>query len=197
MCKFSEDNRKRLGNVVLYIASHTQHPSKTKVLKLLYLMEEHCVLSYHMPFLALPYEVWKAGPVAKDVFIDLSDGPVLLSDYVKTTTEDNGQYIEPCGTFDSDEFSANELKMMDDVLKKYGVMTAKELVQLTHRKGSLWYKAAEENGLLELFDHQLCNSSEVKIDFSRELTPCDAAFYKENLEDYTAENSYNILHGHA
>ncbi len=196
MCKFSDDNRKRLGNVVLYIASHTNRPSKTKVLKLLYLMEERCVLSYHMPFLALPYEVWKAGPVAKDVFVDLSDGPVLLSDYVKTTLEDNAQYIEACGTFDSDEFSDSELKLMDDVLKKYGQMTAKELVQLTHQKGSLWYRTAEENGLLQAFEQKLCNSSNVEIDFSRELTPCDAEFYKENLEDFSAENSYNILHSH-
>ena len=39
---------------------------------------------YHVPFLALPFEVWQAGPVAKDVFIDLSDGPYILKDFVKT-----------------------------------------------------------------------------------------------------------------
>ena len=35
---------------------------------------------------------------------------------------------------------------MDDMLKKYGNMTAKQLVNLTHAKGSLWYKVAEQNG---------------------------------------------------
>ena len=39
MCKFSEDSRQKLGNAVIYIANHTEQLSKTKLLKLLFLME--------------------------------------------------------------------------------------------------------------------------------------------------------------
>lgn len=190
MCKFSEDNRIRVGNVALYIAQHTQHPSKTKVLKLMYLMEERWVLKSHFPFLGIPFEVWQAGPVAKDIFVDLSDGPVLLSDYVTVTTDGKGQYVEPTGTFDPDEFSDAELKVMNEVIEKYGQMTASELVLHTHQKGSLWYNAAKEHGLLDAFDRKQCNSSDVLIDFSKSMTPCDAEFYAENLAMHKAANYY-------
>ena len=63
------------------------------------------VKRYHVPFLALPFEVWQAGPVAKDVFIDLSDGPYILKDFVKTEMRDNGIYITSVAAFCDDEFS--------------------------------------------------------------------------------------------
>ena len=78
MCKFSESTKQKLGNTVVYIAHYTSNLSKTKLLKLLYLMEERMALKFHVPFIGIPFEVWQAGPVAKDVFIDLSDGPFLL-----------------------------------------------------------------------------------------------------------------------
>lgn len=192
MCRFSEDNRVRLGNVVLYIAQKTKRPSKTKVLKLMYLMEERTALNYQVPFLGIPFEVWQAGPVAKDVFVDLSDGPVLIGDYVKVLSDGFGQYVEPVGQFDADEFSDNELKMMDDVLERFGNMSASELVQWTHREGSLWWNAAKENGLLEAFEKKQSNSSNVLIDFTKAMTPCDAEFYTENMEFHMASNYYGV-----
>ncbi len=38
MCKFSESTKQKLGNTVVYIAHHTSNLSKTKLLKLLYLL---------------------------------------------------------------------------------------------------------------------------------------------------------------
>ena len=39
MCKFSEDSKQKLGNTLIYMAEHTPQLSKTKSLKLLFLME--------------------------------------------------------------------------------------------------------------------------------------------------------------
>lgn len=47
-------------------------------------------LKYHVPFIGMPYEVWQAGPVAKDVFIDLSDVPYILKGFVRTEFRDGG-----------------------------------------------------------------------------------------------------------
>ena len=80
MCKFSESNRQKLGNAIVYIARHTSNLSKTKLLKLLYLMEERMALKYHVPFIGLPFEVWQAGPVAKDVFIEIPVQGARFSD---------------------------------------------------------------------------------------------------------------------
>ena len=35
--------------------------------------------------------------------------------------------------------------------------------------------------LLEAFERHECNSSNVLIDFTKAMTPCDAEFYAENL----------------
>ena len=52
MSKYSEENLSRIGNAVIYIVEHTSDLSKTKLLKLLYLMEERSacdILSHHLP----------------------------------------------------------------------------------------------------------------------------------------------------
>lgn len=149
MCKFSESTKQKLGNTVVYIAHYTSNLSKTKLLKLLYLMEERMALKFHVPFIGIPFEVWQAGPVAKDVFIDLSDGPFLLKSFVKTDFRDGGTFIEAVADFDDSEFSECEIEMMDEVLAKYGNMTASELVSETHKEGTLWYRTAARAGLLE------------------------------------------------
>lgn len=41
--------------------------------------------------------------------------------------------------FCDDEFSDNDLLVIQEVIKKYGNLTAKDLVQLPHKKGILWY----------------------------------------------------------
>lgn len=67
----------KLGNTLIYIAKKIPYLSKTKALKLLYLMEDYSVKRFQQPFLGLPFEVWQAGPVIKDVFIDLSQAPTF------------------------------------------------------------------------------------------------------------------------
>lgn len=196
MNKYSEENLARIGNTAIYIAEHTSDLSKTKLLKLLYLMEERSALVYQQPFLALPYEVWQAGPVAKDIYIDLSDGPVLLSPYVRTEIVklDDGKdalFIHPIAAFDDNEFSVYEIRLMDEVLKDYGDKTATELVDIVHRENTLWYQIAKEKGLLEAFRKHECNNSNCVIDFTKGMLPCAADYYREALAIHNASNAYN------
>lgn len=98
-------------------------------------------LKYHVPFIGMPYEVWQAGPVAKDVFIDLSDVPYILKGFVRTEFRDGGIFIEAIADFDDSEFSKCEIEIMDYVLVRYGNMTASDLFLETCKKDSLWYRA--------------------------------------------------------
>ena len=212
MCTFSESSRVRLGNAVMYIAARAKYPYKTEVLKLLYLMEERMVQKYHVPMLSIPYSVWRLGPVSVDVFEELSDGPVLLADFVtlqfnvwsseshpsslkdgRVVTDEgkaNGQgiMVKPSREFDEDEFSDAELEVMSEVMEKYGDMNSDQLIELTHREGSLWRETAKEHGLLEDFDQKRANSSTVVIDMGRQLCPDDRAYYNETLENRQVAN---------
>ena len=216
MCTFSESSRVRLGNAVMYIAARAKYPYKTEVLKLLYLMEERMVQKYHVPMLSIPYSVWRLGPVSVDVFEELSDGPVLLADFVtlqfnvwsseshpsslkdgRVVTDEgkaNGQgiMVKPSRDFDEDEFSDAELEVMGEVMEKYGDMNSDQLIELTHREGSLWRETAKEHGLLEDFDQKRANSSTVVIDMGRQLCPDDRAYYNETLENRQVANQMRM-----
>lgn len=181
MCKLSASDRMKLGNTCVYMAQRIPNLSKTKLLKMLYFMEEYSVLRFNTPFLGLPFEVWQAGPVVKDVFVDLSENPVLLDGFVKRIQEDGATYVKPVAEFCDDEFSDNDIIVMDDIIKRYGNKTATELVQLTHKEGTPWWKIAKEHGLLEAFEQKLMNNSDFVIDLGKELTGCSREFYQENL----------------
>ena len=153
------------------------------MLKLLYLMEERMVQLYHIPMLSIPYSVWRLGPVSVDVFEELSDGPVLLSEFVTLQFNGQGIKVTPSREFDEDEFSDAELQVMQEIMHKYGAMNSEQLIALTHRDGSLWQETAKEHGLLVDFQQRRANSSTVIIDMGRQLCPDDRAYYEEVLEN--------------
>lgn len=181
MCKFSESDRQKLGNAVNYIAAHARYPYKTEVLKLLFLMEERMVQQYHVPFLGIPFSTWRMGPVSVDVFEELSDGPVLLADFIALEFNGQGIKVTPKKAFCDDEFSDVEIRMMEEVMAQYGKMNSEELIAETHKKGSLWRQTAEEAGLLNDFEMKRANSSTVVIDMARGLSETDREFYEETL----------------
>lgn len=186
MCRFSETNRVRLGNAVMYIAANAKYSYKTEVLKLLFLMEERMVQKYHVPLLGIPFNVWRMGSVSVDVFEELSDGPSLLSDFVTLQFNGQGVLVTPSKPFDEDEFSDAELQVMREVMEQYGGMASEQLIAETHREGSLWYETAKEHGLIEDFNQRRANSSNVVIDMGRQLCPDDKAYYNETLENRQA-----------
>lgn len=188
MCRFSETSRVRLGNAVMYIAAHAKYPYKTEVLKLLYLMEERMVQKYHVPLLSIPFSVWRLGPVSVDVFEELSDGPVLLGDFITLQFNGQGIMVKPSQEFDADEFSDAELQVMREVMECYGQMNSEELIAETHKEGSLWRETAKEHGLLEDFDERRANSSNIVIDMGRQLCPDDREYYNETLENRQMAN---------
>lgn len=192
MCRFSESNKKKLGNTILYIAQHAKYPYKTEVLKLLFLMEERMVQQYHIPFLAIPFSVWRLGPVSVDVFEELSDGPVLLDEYISLQYNGTGIKILPKREFNDDEYSDAELNMMERIMNKYGNMTSEQLVNETHKEGSLWQITAKEHGLLEDFNAKRANSSTIIMDLGRQLCPDAREYYEESLAIRQTANQMQI-----
>lgn len=182
MCRFSESSKQKLGNAVVYIAERARYPYKTEVLKLLYLMEEQMVQKYHVPLLAIPFSVWRMGPVSVDVYEELSDQPLLLEEFVTLKSTGKGNIVKPKVKFDDGEFSDAELEVMDSIMSKYGNLTSDQLIELTHCEGSPWWNAAKENNLLQDFKENRANCSNVVIDFGKSLCDDNRAFYEECLE---------------
>ena len=146
-------------------------------------MEERMVQQYHVPFLGIPFSVWRLGPVSVDVFEELSDGPVLLSDFITLQFNGQGIRVTPASgrEFDDDEFSINDIRVMEQVMEKYGDMNSDQLIAETHKEGSLWYETAKEHGILEDFEQLRANSSNIIIDMARGLCPDDREQYEDTL----------------
>ena len=191
MNRYSQSDKKKIGNAVVYIANRVSNLSKTKLLKLLYFMEEYSTVRFQTPFLGVTYEVWQAGPVVKDIFIDLSETPILLDGYIKKVIINNKTYIKPIVDFSDEEFSDNDMIVMDDIIKRYGDKPAKELVNITHNENSLWYMVAKRNNLIEQFKNKEINNSSYTIDMSELLSGCDKDFYKEQIEFLNIARAYD------
>ncbi|MCC8118201.1 MAG: SocA family protein [Bacteroidales bacterium] len=193
MNELSKENQNKLGNTIIFLAEKCSDLSKTKMLKLLYLIEERCALSYHMPFLGLSYKVWQAGPVADLVYDDICNEAPLLKSFVHLYMKNNCIYIAPIKDFEEDEFSETEIKVMNEIIDQYGNKTASDLVKQLHSRDSLWYGVAKENSLLQGFRNGKHASSK-EIDFTKKMSAEDAAYYTELLSDLRAANYYNAHH---
>lgn len=163
---FTKDQIDKIGNAIIFLSKKMDDLNKTKILKVLFLLEEASIKKYGYPFFGIDFQIWKLGPVVKDIFIDLSeDSPELLSDYIKRD-ENNPSVFTGKTEFNDDEFSDNDielLKLISDFAKD---KSATALIKYTHSNNSLWRKSAISYGVLELLEQELRNSTEFNIDFS-------------------------------
>ncbi|TKG95439.1 DUF4065 domain-containing protein [Puteibacter caeruleilacunae] len=184
MNTYSREEIEKIANTILFFIERIPELSKTKLLKLLFLAEEAFVKKHQIPFLGLEFEVWQAGPVARDIFIDLSDEPFLLKEFISLDKTNQGTFIHRQKEFSDDEFNDNELNLLQLIVDKFGNKTASELVKYTHRKSSNWYHVAKNKNLLDLFENGHTNSSAEKIDFLWYLD-------EKGKEIYLEQNSFN------
>lgn len=163
---FTKDQIDKIGNSIIYFSNKLGDLNKTKILKLLFLLEEASIKKYGYPFFGVDFQIWKLGPVVKDIFIDLSeDSPELLAAYIKRD-ETNPSVFKPKVEFNDDEFSDNDISILEIISAFAKDKSAKTLVQHTHSNNSLWRKSAIRFGVLESLEEELLKSTEHNIDFS-------------------------------
>ncbi|WP_353096647.1 Panacea domain-containing protein [Empedobacter brevis] len=182
--KFNQNQLEKIGNTIVYLSQNIPHLSKTKLLKLLYILDEISIKKSGLPFLNLKYKVWKFGPVSEELFIDLSSETKLLEDYIEKNSDDGVNYIRPVVDFNDDEFSDNDIDLMDSIIEKFGNKSAKELIAYTHRVNSPWYNTAKENDVLELLESETINNTEYLIDMSQLIAHDDRkrGIYSDYIE---------------
>ena len=164
--KLSSEQLDKVGNSLIYISNQISSLSKTKALKLIYILDELSIKKSGIPFFNLKYKVWKFGPVSEEIFIDLSSETTMLKNYIERISEDGSTVLRPKTDFNDDEFSDNDIELLKFVIDEFGAKSAKELIYYTHRKNSPWYQVASENAVLELLESEEINNTELLIDMS-------------------------------
>lgn len=177
---FYSVQREKLGNILVYISERTKsskgvYPSLTKILKLLYLIDETSVKKNGVPITWLDYYAWKRGPVASDVYFEVErlkrkeviDKKLSLDDFITSEAKEHksSKYtsVIPKKVFNGKIFSKYEIGVIDEVLNKYGSWKAQALEDETHKKGTLYEKAVRNNNLETVFS--IKGDSKVILDF--------------------------------
>ena len=198
------DQVEKLGNTAIFFAQNIYELNKTKLLKLVYLSEELFVKKHASPFLGLPFQAWQFGPVQKELYFNLDpnlinsdsdDRPSILADYIAMSKKANGNYIvKPRKNFSDDNFSDDEMSTISHIADTYKNHDAKQLVFITHKGTSLWYKTIiKENGLLERFEKKIQSTSDITLDFA-DLLESESAkeFYYSQLDLLEYSNSLKM-----
>ncbi|WP_246022188.1 Panacea domain-containing protein [Epilithonimonas xixisoli] len=184
--KYNKTQLEKIGNTVVYLSDNIPQLSKTKLLKLLYILDEISIKKTGIPFLNLKYKVWKFGPVSEELFIDLSSEPKLLEGYIEKNSEDGVNFVVSKSVFNDDEFSDNDIELMDYTIANFGNKSAKELISYTHRTNSPWHNTAKQSEVLELLEKEIINNTEYVIDMSQLISHDERkkSIYTEFLESH-------------
>jgi len=160
-------NKELIGNLLVLLSEQCKPLYHTKLLKLLYLIDEESVKKTGAPITWLSYSVWQFGPVSEDIYFSKIDGFNKFDGFVKFDPVSENKYIvRPVSSFDDSEFSDLDLRIISDTLDKYGHLNTKQLIEITHSKDSLWEKAKKKYEIQ--FSGQNKTSS-ITLDFSNLL----------------------------
>jgi uncharacterized phage-associated protein len=135
-------NRELIGNLMILLSERCKPLYHTKLLKLLYLTDEESARRTGAPLTWLSYNVWQFGPVAEDIYFSKIEGCNKFGDFVRFDALSDEKYIiRPVAVFNDSDFGDGDLQIVEDVIGQYGHLNTKQLVSITHTKGSLWERA--------------------------------------------------------
>lgn len=182
--KYYREQIDKLGNALVYLIDQMGSLPKTSLLKLVYIIEEKSIEKRSMPFFNLDFEVWKFGPVCQNLYVEFTEEPTILKEYIKKRNTRNGFVFDKVNQFNDDEFSDSDIALMDEIINEFSGANCNDLVEYTHRENSLWYNAAKENGVLELLLNEELPTTNIKIDFTELIKnePSKLDFYNEHKE---------------
>ncbi|MFN8325354.1 MAG: Panacea domain-containing protein [Flavobacteriaceae bacterium] len=182
--KYYHEQIDKLGNALVYLIEQMGSLPKTSLLKLVYIIEEKSIEKRSMPFFNLDFEVWKFGPVCQNLYVEFTEEPTILKEYIKKRNTRNGYVFDKVTNFNDDEFSDSDIALMDEIIKEFSGANCNDLVEYTHRENSLWYNTAKENGVLELLLSEELPTTNIKIDFTELIKnePSKLDFYNEHKE---------------
>lgn len=192
--KYTEFELEKIGNTLIYLSKNVKKFTKTKALKLLYLLDVTSIEKYGVPFLGLDYKVWKLGPVAKDLKDEFDCKTEILSEYIimKQHQTINRSFVKIMAKQDfcDDEFSDNDMELLEFISSEYKNSSADYLIELTHSKDSLWHKTASENNLLNNNGDLIRSRTNNSIDISSLLNEHQLLMYNDYLENREIERSF-------
>jgi uncharacterized phage-associated protein len=191
----SKEQIEKIGNSVIYFSTRVGELAKTKLLKLLFLLEEDSIKKFGKPFFGLSYKVWQFGPVAEPIYQELTGEEIhIFKDYFKKNQFDEFEAVKE---FNDDEFSDNDISLLDERVSFARNKIAKDFVNITHAQDSLWTRTAKKHGVYEDLESKRIPKTDYSIDFSMLFegdTENDILEkYQSYIENLTFSENFKVL----
>ena len=183
--KLSIEQIEKIGNTVIYLSTRVGELARTKLLKILFLIEEKSIKELGKPFFGLDFKVWQFGPVVEPVYYEITNQVDLFKDYFRKNRFDEFEAVKQ---FNDDEFSINDIKLLDQMVNFARHKIASDFVRLTHAPGSLWTKTAKKHGVYEELEYGDLKTTDYNIDFSMLFENDPGSFIAEKYSN-SIENS--------
>jgi uncharacterized phage-associated protein len=137
-------DREKLINVIVYFGGNTRFCGKTKLFKLLYLLDFQHFRATGRSVTGLDYRAWELGPVPFPLVQEWDAFKPDLAAAVDVVVEPVFDYerlrIEPKAAFDESHFTKRELQLMRELAERHRDELTKPLVGMTHEERGPWDK---------------------------------------------------------
>lgn len=175
---YSKSQTDKIGNAIIYLSTNYNGKLyKTTLLKLIYLLEESSIKKFGVPFFGIDFKIWKFGPVFTDLYYELNEGLEIFEPYFDVSVSELGKFVHSNVEFSDDEFSDNDMELMDTILESHKGDFSEDLVQITHSKNRPWYIQASNDGLLDEKGELITSITDTSIDFEILLDKESTQYY--------------------
>lgn len=134
--------RDKLIEATVFFATHTLNCGKIKLIKLLYLLDFEHFRQTGRSVTGLEYRAWKMGPVPPALFAEWEQLEPDFSEAVQICPEQVFDYfrerVVPRRNFSDAHFSRRELRLMDQLARKFREELSRPLINFTHRELGPW-----------------------------------------------------------
>lgn len=185
----------KLKDIVSLIVESEGNVPKTRLLKLLFIIDRESVTRFGHKVTGLEYRVWKMGPVQYDVFDNLSNGNgSFFSDFLTIKYVNDNCYLSR-GIYDypKGNLSNKELELISSIIKENHSIITSDLIEDLHRPGSLWRNEAEQNGVYDQLENGKLNTTNIEINFENLISndPFLLGIYEDSIEQEEIENLFS------
>jgi uncharacterized phage-associated protein len=174
---FIEPSREKLIHAIIFFLENTKFCLKTKLFKLLYLLDFCHFKQTARSVTGLDYFAWEKGPVPKDLFEEFANPKkdLLQCIYIPKAKDPDGIFrMKPRCKFDPFFFTRRELRLMEQIAYIFRDAKADNMIEVTHLPNMPWDKTIKTKGEYNKIDYFLA------LDNTQESLSIDEAMGRIN-----------------
>lgn len=184
----------KIGNTVIYLSTRVSELARTKLLKIIFLLEQESIKKYGKPFFGLDFKIWQFGPVVEPIYNEITETTHIFKDYFSKNQFDE---FDALREFNDDEFSDNDIALLDEMVAFAKHKIAKDFVRITHAEDSLWKKSAKKYNVYEALESKEIARTDYSIDFNMLFEDAGKEFllekYQNSLENAQFSKNFKVL----